>query len=39
MAHIHLISMYAGPQEPGGAKVIPDPDIDKGLTVIWMEVH
>ena len=29
---------YAGPQEPGGAMVIPNPDIDEGLTVIWMEV-
>ena len=30
---------YAGPQSPGGATVIPDPNIDGGLTVIWMEVH
>ena len=31
--------MYAAPQSPGGATVIPDPDVDGGLTVIWMEVH
>ena len=31
--------IHAGPQSPGGVTVIPNPDIEEGLTVIWMEVH
>lgn len=30
--------MHAGPLSPEGVTVIPDPDIDGGLTVFWMEV-
>ena len=36
---IIIVSMYAGPQSPGGALVIPDPNIGRRLTVIWIEVN